>query len=108
MRLAALAFFIALLGACAGNTPSGDDSTPDVDAGTSDGGLLPFMSECPLGDNAACESNLCFDFNAKGPHCTHACTVDSDCEAPSDGCNGMGVCKAPGGGTGGGTGGGGG
>ena len=58
------------------------------------------MAECPLGDNAACSSGLCFEFNSKGPHCTHACTLDTDCEAPSPGCSGMGVCKAPGGGNG--------
>ena len=96
------AAIIALLVGCAGDAsppPSGADASIGPDAA-----LLPFMAECPLGDNASCASGLCFEFNSKGPHCTHACTLDTDCEAPSPGCSGMGVCKAPGGGNGSGSG----
>ena len=55
--------------------------------------LLPFMSECE--EDAECETGVCHPFNAKGPHCSHACEMDTDCEPPSPGCNMMGVCKAP-------------
>ncbi len=55
--------------------------------------LLPFMSECE--EDAQCESGLCYQFNAKGPHCTVPCDSSKDCPLPSPGCNGMGVCKAP-------------
>jgi len=97
------------LGACGSDTsgPSGPDAGSGSHVGP-DAGLLPFMSACTVGHDEECATGLCFDFNSKGPHCTHACTVATDCEAPSDGCSGMGVCKAPGGGTGGGTGAGGG
>ncbi len=57
------------------------------------GDLLPFMAECTA--NAECESELCFEFNNKGPHCSHTCALDSECEAPSPGCNNKGICKAP-------------
>ena len=97
---------IALLaGAC--TTGGGSEPTPpDGPVPSGDGGLIPFMEACTLGIDEQCDTGLCFDFNTKGPHCTHACAVDTDCAAPSPGCNGMGVCKAPGGGTGDGTGGG--
>lgn len=73
-----------------------DNSSPDANAGPlvdASGELLPFMSECT--ENSQCETNLCFQFNSKGPHCTHECTTADDCEAPSPGCNNKGVCKAP-------------
>jgi hypothetical protein len=102
MRLAAVACaaITALWAACA------VESAPrDRDPDASDE-LIPFMAECPLGQHDRCETGLCFDFNMKGPHCTHECETDDDCEEPSTGCNGMGVCKAPGGDGGGGGGGG--
>jgi hypothetical protein len=107
MRLAAALLFALSLAACSSEGPGGGDDSGDDAADVDAGAPLPFMSECVLGMDDACETGLCFDFNTKGPHCTHECTVDTDCEAPSPGCNGMGVCKAPGGGDGGGTGGGG-
>ena len=82
MRTFAAAITALVIG-CAGDAsppPSGADASVGPDAA-----LLPFMAECPLGDNAACSSGLCFEFNSKGPHCTHACTLDTDCEAPSPG-----------------------
>jgi hypothetical protein len=98
-RLLPLLAILALLSvpACTTGDDGDPNTTPDAaaavpDAG-GDGGLLPFMSPCE--DNEDCESGLCFAFNAAGPHCTHSCTVDDDCEAPSPGCNGMGVCKRP-------------
>jgi len=95
MRFLYAGFVIVLLavGACGGEkqgTSSPDAMPPSADAGTTAGA---FMSECM--DNTDCESNLCFHYNAKGPHCTHECTRDEDCEAPSPGCNNMGVCKVP-------------
>lgn len=93
--LAVLALFA--FGACTTGDDVSDPGTPDAAASAADagpdGGLLPFMSACE--ENEDCESGLCFAFNAAGPHCTHSCTVDTDCEAPSPGCNGMGVCKRP-------------
>ena len=84
-----------LLGACAS-----DDSDPmpqpaaDAGADPADAGeLASFMEPCENDDQ--CETGLCFPYNAAGPHCTHACENDLDCEEPSPGCNGMGVCKRP-------------
>ncbi len=62
-------------------------------AGGGGGGLLPFLSECATDDE--CDTGLCHPFNAKGPHCSHPCELDTDCEPPSTGCNGMGICKVP-------------
>lgn len=108
-RLATCALLLLLVSSsgcgASGDSSGDDDDTAGADASTGD---LPFLSECTLGMDEACASGLCFDFNAKGPHCTHGCDVDDDCEAPSPGCSGMGVCKAPdidGGGGGGGGGG---
>jgi hypothetical protein len=71
---------------------AGDDAAADAGDAT-DSGKLPFMSPCAM--NSDCATNLCFMFNAKGPHCSHPCNVDSDCEPPSPGCSNMKVCKAP-------------
>jgi hypothetical protein len=73
-------------------------TAPDggADSGTDaagDGGLLPFMSPCTT--NEMCDTNLCFNFPSRGPHCTKTCTSDTDCPAPSPGCNPQGVCRAP-------------
>ncbi len=93
---------------------SEDGTTPQPDAAVSagdpdaslvlpdamPGGALNFMDPCDLADDQ-CDSaagDLCFSFNNAGPHCTHACTIatsDTDCPAPSRGCNNMGVCKSP-------------
>jgi hypothetical protein len=103
-RLSVLVIALAAA-ACATDGPADRDRDRDRDA-VDAGELLPFMAECSVGEHERCDTGLCFDFNAKGPHCTHACEVDADCEPPSEGCNGMGVCKAPGGGGGDGGGGG--
>jgi hypothetical protein len=69
---------------------------PDAAPGAPDAaavGGLAFLAVCT--SNAECASGLCFNFNAKGLHCTHTCQSATDCEAPSPGCNGMNVCKAP-------------
>jgi hypothetical protein len=55
-----------------------------------------FMEDCT--SDSECETNLCFPFAQKGTKCTRTCTAATaatDCPAPSTGCNGMGVCKAP-------------
>ena len=77
-------------------------------------GELAYMAVCteagvPACDPSACEPNcdsgtapdsaspdFCFDFPNRGHYCTHACTNGDQCPSPSTGCNGMGVCKAPG------------
>ncbi len=84
------------LGACTVGPGDGNSSGSHADASVAaDGGLAPFMSSCTTNDD--CESGLCYSFNQGGPLCDHSCTVDADCEAPSIGCNKMGVCKRPGG-----------
>jgi hypothetical protein len=80
-------------GATPGLAPVDSDAGP-ADAATDEGGALaPFLAMCKV--NADCESDVCFPFNSKGPHCTIACNADSDCPAPSPGCSHMGVCKPP-------------
>ncbi len=81
---------------CSGTIPRGAgvlvEAGPDVDAETAaPGAKLGFLASCS--SNADCESNLCFSFNAYGPHCSHSCSKITDCEAPSPGCSNMGVCK---------------
>ena len=72
---------------CASDSEPEPGSTPDAGAASADAGdLLPFMSECE--DNGQCETGLCYSYNAAGPHCTHECDSDLDCEDPSPGCNG--------------------
>lgn len=70
------------------------DNTPGPDAGASSGDIA-FMESCSPAADQCADGLVCFSYNMKGPHCTHACAEDTDCEAPSPGCNGMGVCKAP-------------
>lgn len=80
-------------GATPGLLPLGADGGPG-DAAPVDGGpLAPFLATCAV--SADCESNVCYPFNSKGPHCTIACNADAECPAPSPGCSHMGVCKAP-------------
>jgi hypothetical protein len=71
----------------------GEDGGPGggADATTSSG--LPFLASCTTG--AECATGLCFNFSAKGLHCTHACQSNAGCEEPSPGCNNMNVCKVP-------------
>jgi hypothetical protein len=103
----------ALLGAaCTVGDEGGGDHTGGASNHTMDGGggsgidadtacaasdPTPYMCPCQLEDDtcAAASGDLCWDFRAKGAHCTHACEVDGDCPAPSAGCNDKGVCKAP-------------
>jgi hypothetical protein len=82
-------------GATPGLTPVSVDGGPgDAAPDAAEGGALaPFLAICKV--NADCESNVCFPFNSKGPHCTIACNADADCPAPSPGCSHMGVCKPP-------------
>jgi len=84
-------------GACAfcGTTPGLAQSGGGEGGEGGEGGaaLLPFMAECEADEE--CETGLCFFFPAKGSYCSHSCETAGDCELPSPGCNGMGVCKAP-------------
>lgn len=83
-------------GFCGQELTGGAGGAGGASGGGGDGGgslLLPFMSECE--EDAECETGMCHPFNAKGPHCSHTCSMDADCESPSPGCNMMGVCKAP-------------
>ena len=80
---------------CSGNLPPGVgilvDAGPPEAATSGDGGLLPFLASCAA--DTDCASNLCFAFNAFGPHCSIHCAKDNDCPAPSPGCSNKGVCK---------------
>lgn len=114
--------FFAILAACAlaaCNGDGGGGTTTDggmsadgamlgprdgsVDAGTVvDGGAgtKQFQDLCTA--NAECASNLCYNYNARGMHCSVApcTTANADTVCPLYlgqhlGCNGMGVCKGP-------------
>jgi hypothetical protein len=104
MRRASLALCVALLCACGeASSDSGAADAGDGRACTSvtahltppAGATLHFMDPCTAGQDAECETNLCFPFNAKGPHCSARCTQACECPAPSTGCNHRGVCNAP-------------
>ncbi|MFS8067836.1 MAG: hypothetical protein ACMG6S_15850, partial [Byssovorax sp.] len=80
---------------CSGATPGAEsaDAGTSGDSGPAEAGALgAFLAGCAV--NADCESNVCFTFTSKGPHCTIACNADAECPAPSPGCSHMGVCKA--------------
>lgn len=84
------------LAACACTGGHNGPPAPDANFETLDAGLgtKAFMEACASTEQ--CMTGLiCFNFNAKGMFCTHDCTAAADCAAPSTGCNGMGVCKAP-------------
>lgn len=77
---------------CSGNFPSVlDAAAEDAPSDAPDSGLLPFLSPCTT--NEQCATNLCYPFNAFGPHCSKPCKIALDCPPPSPGCSNMGVCK---------------
>jgi hypothetical protein len=89
----------ALLTACGGDDDGGSavDAAPDPRCIVGEGEPIPFMCPCDPADDQ-CDTaggDMCFQFNEKGPHCTHACDGPEDCPEPSNDCNNMGVCKAP-------------
>jgi hypothetical protein len=61
---------------------------PDASLDASD---LPLGSSC--WDNAQCASDICFDYAVRGTFCTQLCLTSANCPPPSNGCNGMGVCR---------------
>jgi hypothetical protein len=69
----------------------GDDGSDDGEP--QETGNAAYMESCA--DEGCQEGLVCFNFNAKGKICTDTCAGDDACEAPSTGCNNMGVCKAP-------------
>lgn len=78
----------------------GDDGSAGMDAGANactnvNATVVNFSEACT--EDTQCECNLCFTYGNGDRRCTKACTVDADCEAPSPGCSGMGVCKREGG-----------
>ncbi len=79
-------------GGSGGEASAVDGPAPDGPAAEA-AALLPFMSPCDT--DAQCDTNLCFNFPSKGPHCTRHCTQPTECPPPSGGCNPQGVCKAP-------------
>jgi len=67
------------------------------DDGGEGGGGLQFMDPCSTAPGAPqCPpGDTCWNYPSKGPHCSHACTVATDCAPPSPGCSPQGECKAP-------------
>ncbi|WP_394824803.1 hypothetical protein [Pendulispora albinea] len=102
-----------------GGAPGGGQA-PGADAGGVPNRSKPapagYFAPCTqIGEPGDCPAGLfCRDYNKRGPHCTHACTNNDDCELPSKGCgaNAPRSCAMPepdgggGGGGGGGNGGG--
>ena len=81
---------------CSGTIPAGSGILVEAgpEAGAEAGApnaKLGFLAACS--NDADCETNLCFSFNAYGPHCSHSCSKITDCPPPSPGCSNMGVCK---------------
>jgi len=98
--LVGCALIAALFTACGGDDDGvvpGFDAAADPRCVVDVGDPIPFMCPCEVADDQ-CDTaagDMCFMFNERGPHCTHACDGAEDCPAPSNDCNGMGVCKAP-------------
>jgi hypothetical protein len=89
-----------VLGGCSSGDDDGPAPAPDADGTLPDAlpaAVLEYMDTCDVADDQCDTASdlLCFGFNNNGPHCTHACEVAEDCEAPSRGCGGMGVCSPP-------------
>lgn len=79
---------------CAGGVPGVDASSLDA-GGDVDAAPPKLALYAPCAEDSQCESGLCYAFNAKGPRCSKPCSGAADCPAPSPGCNGKGICKAP-------------
>ena len=83
---------------CVACGDDGESTPPEADAAANAADAmpaLPYLSSCDV-TNDQCDSSMdlfCFAFNNKGPTCTHSCSGDLECEAPSPGCGNMGVCK---------------
>lgn len=93
-RFVALVSLLLLSVACGGGGDQNPIESDGPDAGAS-GGDLTFMDMCDVANDQCEAPYFCFHFNMRGPHCTKECTADDQCEAPSRGCNNMGVCKSP-------------
>jgi hypothetical protein len=75
---------------------SGLPETGGNDGGGNDGGAT-FGSSCNTSADCPAAYPDCFNFNAKGLHCTKTCVTANDCPGGAGGlgCSGMGVCKIP-------------
>lgn len=75
--------------------PGCGDGGGSHDAAAFDAADGGFGESCT--SNASCppEYPVCFNYSAKGMHCTKSCTTAADCPPTSGGCSGMGVCKIP-------------
>ncbi len=64
---------------------------------TCNGPVLSFMCPCSTtpGSPQCPSGDTCYAYPSKGPHCSHTCTTNMDCAAPSPGCSPMGECKVP-------------
>lgn len=69
-----------------------DGTTPGIKCVA---GSKGFLDSCDKGPNE-CASCVCGFFQKRGGNlCTKNCTADSDCPAPSPGCNPQHQCRAP-------------
>jgi hypothetical protein len=72
-----------------GGTGGHEGGAPAIDAGFGNYlGGCDKTEDCPDG-------GTCFAFGTKGMICTHTCTGNEQCEAPSPKCNPKGVCAVP-------------
>jgi hypothetical protein len=90
-------------GACVCNAPDAggaQDAAPEASSSCSDAGTSNLCLYSPCTSDSQCaayqgKAAQCFQFNAKGPHCTIPCALDGDCPPPSTGCSNNKVCKEP-------------
>lgn len=81
---------------CSGEVPEragtlAAQAPPEDGGADADREQAGFLEPCDT--NEDCSTQLCFGFNAYGPHCTLPCRDDIDCPPPSPGCNNRGACK---------------
>lgn len=84
---------LAMTPACGGGGSS--SMVCEVDAGPRVPGAIVFMEACDICDDKCVATEQCFEYGEGGTFCSHTCTVDADCPAPSRGCNNKGICKRP-------------
>ena len=79
-----------------GGPGAGDGGGPHDSGLGAEGGAAGFAATCAVNGDCPAAYPVCFNFNAKGLHCTKTCAAATDCPNPPNlGCSGMGVCKIP-------------
>jgi hypothetical protein len=59
-----------------------------------DAGFGNYLGGCNKAEDCP-DGGTCFQFGTKGMICTHTCTGNEQCAAPSPKCNPKGVCAVP-------------